>query len=103
MPRAQVAFVRRHSRTCGYHSRFRAKVRDDDVIPRVAVLVAKDDKVIRHGVAAIRRLEPITQLHRFAESGLGEMDMINVGSFTSPGRRRAARSGLWRSLAVDKR
>ena len=59
--------------------------------------------MLRHRVAAIRCLEPITQLHRFAESSLGEMDMINVGSFTSPGGRSAACSGLWRSLAVDKR
>ena len=59
--------------------------------------------MLRHRVAAIRCLEPITQLHRFAESSLGEVDMINVGSFTSPGGRRAARSRLWRFLAVSKR
>ena len=31
------------------------------------------------------------------------MNVVNVGSFTSPGGRCAARSGLLRSLAVDKR
>ena len=45
--------------------------------------------MIRHRIVGIRRLEPIAQLRRFAESGLGEMDMINVGAFTGPGGRGA--------------
>jgi hypothetical protein len=44
--------------------------------------MAEDNKVIRHWIGGIGRLQPIAQLHRFAERGFGDVDMINVGSFT---------------------
>src|SRR6266853_610514 len=103
MPLAEVTFVGRHSRPRRFHGRFGANMRNDHVIPCIAVLMAKNNEMIRHWVAAIRRFKPIAQLHCFAESGLGEVDMINVASFTSPSGRRAAGSGLWRSLAVNER
>jgi hypothetical protein len=54
--------------------------------------MAEDNKVIRHWIGGIGRLHPIAQLHRFAERGFGDVDMINVGSFTgSRGRRTLSR------------
>src|ERR1043166_4852006 len=105
VPGAQVAFVRRHSRACSFHSRFRTKMGDDDVIPRVAVLMAKDNKMIGHWITLIRRLQPIAQLNGLTKSGLGEVDMVNVRSFAgSRGCRTLfTGSGLWRSLAVNER
>src|SRR4029077_3644643 len=100
MPRAQVTFVRGNHRASSFHSRFWPEVRDDNIIPCIAILMTQDNKVIRHRIVGIRRLQPIAQLNRFAESGLGEMDMINVGAFASPGDFL---SGLWRALSLNNR
>ena len=43
--------------------------------------MAKNNEMIRHWVAAIRRFKPIAQLNGFAESGLGEVHVINVSPF----------------------
>jgi hypothetical protein len=51
--------------------------------------MAEDNKVIRHWVRGIGRLQPIAQLHRFAERGFGDVDMINVGAFAGSCGRRA--------------
>ena len=79
-------------------------MRNDHVIPCVAILMAKHNEVCWHRRVGIRRLQPIAQLHRFAESSLGEVDVINISSFTSPGWRRSlfTCSGLWRALALNK-
>src|ERR1700730_13196701 len=85
MPRTQVTFVWRHSSASSFHSCFWAQMRDDHVIPCVAILMAKDNEMVWHWLIGIWRLQPIAQLSRCAESGLGEMDMINVGAFTGSG------------------
>src|SRR5215831_3661560 len=105
MPLAQVAFVWRHSRSRSFDGRFWSEMRDNHVIPRVAVLMAKNNEMIRHRIAGIRCFEPIAQLHCFAERSLCEMDMVNVGPFASSGRRGllSACCELWRCLAVNKR
>src|SRR5207247_9818823 len=85
MPRAEVTFVWRHSSASSLYGRFWPEVRNDNVIPGVAILVTQNNKVIRHRIVGIRRLQPIAQLGRFTESGLGEVDMINVGAFAGAG------------------
>src|SRR5439155_20740515 len=84
MPRAQVTFVRRHSSASSFHCRFRTQVCDDRVIPCVAILVAKNNEMVWHRLIGIGRLQPITQLSRFAESGLGEMDVITSVRLPAP-------------------
>jgi hypothetical protein len=80
-------------------------MRDNHIIPGVAVLMAKDNEMIRHRVIGIGRFEPIAQLHRFAQRGLCEMDMIDVGSFSGSGSRGllTACGGFWRCLGVNER
>jgi hypothetical protein len=67
--------------------------------------MTQHDKMIRHGITLIGCLQPIAQLHGLAESGLGEMDMINVGSFTGPSGcgTLSACSRFWTFLAVNQR
>ena len=83
MPRTQVTFIWRHSSASSFHGRFWAQMRDDHVIPCVAILMAKDNEMVWHWPIGIWRLQPIAQLSCFAESGLGEMDMINIGALAS--------------------
>ena len=69
-----------------------------------AILMAKNNKVVGHRVAGIRRFEPVAQLHRLAESGLGEVDMVNIRAFAgSGGRGRLLCCGrLWRALRPNE-
>src|SRR3989454_12797365 len=85
VPLAQVALVRRHSSAGRFHGGVCAEMLDDNVIPRVTILMAKDNKVSWHGRLGIRRFEPIAQLNGFAEGGFGEVDMVNVRSFAGSG------------------
>src|SRR5437868_2673413 len=101
MPCAQVAFVWRHSSTSRFHGRFWPKMGNHNISPGVAILMAKDNKVVRHRIVGIRRLQPIAQLSGFAESGLGEMDMINVGPFASACWRGTLFRGLRCSLRMN--
>ena len=66
--------------------------------------MAENDEMIGHRVGGIRRFEPITQLQCFAQRGLCEMHMVNVGAFANSGRCRLlfARGGFWRRLSVNK-
>src|SRR4029077_11148364 len=73
MPRTQVTFVWRHSSASSFHSRFRAQMRDNHVIPCVAILMAKNNEMVWHWLIGVWGLQPIAQLSSFAESGLGEM------------------------------
>jgi hypothetical protein len=79
-------------------------MRNYNVIPGIAILMPKDDEVFWHWRTGIWRLQPIAQLNGFAESGLGEMDMINVRAFASAGGRGAlfTGSGLWYSLSLNE-
>src|SRR5262249_61521822 len=74
------------------------------IIPCIAILVAKDNKMIRHWIAGIRRFEPITQLRCLAECSFREMHVINIGAFASPGSCRllCTRGGFWWCLSVNK-
>ena len=76
-------------------------MRNDNVIPRVAILMAKDDKVSWIGVFRVRRFEPVTQLNGFAQSGLGEMDMVNVRAFAGSGGRGGGLFSLPRALVSE--
>src|SRR5437867_13006401 len=78
-------------------------MRNYHIIPRVTILMAQDDKMIRHWITLIGRLQPIAQLHGLAESGLGEVDMINVGSLTSSGGcgTLSCCTGFWCFLSVN--
>jgi hypothetical protein len=51
--------------------------------------MTKNNKMFGHRITLIRRLQPVAQLNGFAEGGLGEMDVINVGPFSGSSRRRA--------------
>jgi hypothetical protein len=63
-------------------------MRDDHVIPCIAILMTKNNKMIGHRVAAIWRFKPIAQLNCLAERGLCKVDMVNVCAFAgSCGRR----------------
>jgi hypothetical protein len=75
-----------------------------DVIPRVAVLMAKDEKVSWHGRFPIGRFKPIAQLGGFAESSFGEMDMIDVRSFAGTGGRGGLLtcSRSWCALSLNE-
>ena len=77
---------------------------NDDVIPRVAFLMAKNEKVSGHGRLWIRRFKPIAQLSGFAESGLGEVDMIDVRAFAGSGRGGGLLtcSRRWRTLSLKE-
>jgi hypothetical protein len=45
MPRAQVTFIGRNSRARSFHGRFWSEMRNDDIIPGVAILTAKDNEM----------------------------------------------------------
>ena len=66
--------------------------------------MAKHNEMIRHRVVGIGCLQPIPQLHRFTESGLGEVDMINVGSFAGSCWCGILFTGsrLWRFLSLNE-
>jgi hypothetical protein len=78
---------------------------NDHVIPCVAILVTEDNKMVRHRIARIWCFQPIAQLERFSQRGLGEMDMINVSPFPGSGDRcrRFTCGGFRRALAVNER
>ncbi len=87
MPRAQVAFIRGNCSPCGFHGCLGTDVRDEQIIPGVAILMAKHDKMLRRSCAGIGRLKPVAQLGCLAKSSLGEMDVVNVGSFAGTSGR----------------
>src|SRR5262245_54918957 len=87
MPSTQVALVRRQSRSRSFHGRFWAEMRNDHIVPCVAVLVAKDNKMIRHRIMRIGCFEPIAQLRCLAERRPCEMHVINISPFPSPDGR----------------
>jgi len=89
VPLAEVTFVRRHSRARCFDGRFWPEMSNHNVIPCIAVLMAKNNEMIRHWVAAIRRFKPIAQLNCLAERGLCEVDMVNIRAFAGSGGRRA--------------
>src|SRR5207249_8174584 len=55
VPGAQVTFVRRHSRARSFHGCFWSEMCNHDIIPGVAVLMAKNNKMIGHWVLGIGR------------------------------------------------
>jgi hypothetical protein len=64
----------------GFHRRPGSEMLDDRIVPVFAILVTEDDVMCRHGDVGIGRLQIVGQFDSFAESGLGEMDMVNVGA-----------------------
>jgi len=69
-----------------FHGGLGPHVLDYAVIPRVAVLVAKHDRVTGHGIGRVRLFQPLGQGRGLARRGMGEVDTIHV-------RSRGRRSG----------
>ena len=59
--------------------------------------MTKNNEMIGHRVVGIRSFEPIAQLQCFAQRGLCEMHMVNVGPFATSRRCSLlfTRGGFW--------
>src|SRR2546422_9473501 len=80
VPEVQIAHGCGYRGAGGVHCGLGSEMLDGYVVPVLAILVAQDKAVLRHGRARCRCLEEIAFLNGFAECGLGEVDVVDVGA-----------------------